>query len=169
MHHTLNSVYQLGKQALANITAEHWQGAIRLAIKHEEMYLSLEQPPPSSEPMQEAPQSPEPDQQPGPSNAELPMEVESAFKCHSCKITWKKAKTFANHVKSYEKCSKCQMIFCGMNRQRRLRGHIQREHSEKKSYQCPICPKGFKNPSLLKRHLLWSSCGRQEMPKDFKL
>ena len=151
---TQNSVFELTKKEMANITAEEWSGAVRLATQQEELYLEIDYPSNNEQSDEQVEvEMVETNESIGPKTVVL--------KCEHCEFESDLPHVFKNHKKSITNCTECSKIFCGRHAQRDLKRH-QKKHSKiQKVYTCEHCRKSFDFNCLLKRHLIWSKCGRQ--------
>ena len=88
--------------------------------------------------------------------------VKDVQKCSHCSFESDLPRIFKQHTNSYKICSVCNEIFCGRRSARDFKSH-QNTHIVKpnKVHECRICPKSFKYPSELKKHYIWSACGKQ--------
>ena len=142
---TQNSVYELGKIEMNNITPEEWSAAVRLAIKQEDLYIEIDQFEYSE-------------------NHENSVAVEEpevfqkeTLKCDNCDFETINGGNFKEHTKSTVECSVCLKRFCGLRAKNQLKKH-EKSHVQK---ACIHCNKSFKFASDLKKHLVWSACGRK--------
>ena len=155
MGKTLNSIHELTVEAMNEITAEHWQGAIRLATKHEAFYafhdkLELELDYSFEPDIEEMESVEEPLEEPAVTNVK---------KCPHCTFETESSRSLKLHTKSFKMCSTCLKVFCGQYAKRNHKRHLQKH--EKPGKVCNICEKEFKYPSDLKKHMVWTKCGRQ--------
>ena len=156
---TLKSIYELTVDAMNRIEPEDWQSAIRLAIKHEEMYAKLDN-------LQlDSPLEPHLDESFEHLNIEEPLQpaepvVKNVQKCAHCDFETALPRIFKRHTNSYKICSVCLKVFCGHFASTYYKNHM-KKHSVEKKKICDICEKSFKFPSDLKNHLKWSKCGRE--------
>ena len=142
---------------MESITAEEWSAAVRLATKQEDLYGQidqLDQPDPLLEPDDQLVIVEEIEN----NEAE---EVTNLYKCEHCDFETNRPSNFKQHSNSVKKCDHCSEIFCGTQSNRKLKSH-QKCHNFKpnKAYVCIHCKKPYPTPSLLKKHLVWSKCGR---------
>ena len=157
MNKTLNSIYELAKKEMESITAEEWSAAVRLAKKQEDLYAEVDQ-------LDQLDPLLEPNDEPAIDEAikdDEPEESTEMSKCEHCEFESNNASSFTNHSNSVKKCDHCSKIFCGPRSIRNLKSH-QKEHKFKpnKAHTCIHCKKAFQYPSLLKKHMVWSKCGR---------
>ena len=167
VEHTLGAVFRLGQEELEKITPEDWQNAIKLATKSEQHYALIDGIIPSPEEQNSGPM-PQDMEEEIPTEEIQPEPDQNPFLCSICHVDFKGSKAFTNHTKKYAKCSACPKMFCGAQRENNLKGHFKKEHNIKpqNAHFCPICKKAFEFPSRVKKHLTWSACGRQELPKN---
>ena len=142
---------------MESITAEEWAAAVRLATKQEDLYAKidqLDQLDPLLEPIVEPAIDDEIKNHASEKSTKL-------SKCEYCDLETNSPSAFKNHSNSVKKCDHCSKIFCGKQSGRKLKSH-QKEHNYKpnKAHICIHCTKSFQYPSLLKKHMLWSECGR---------
>ena len=140
-----------------SITAEEWSAAVRLAMRQEDLYAEIDQ-------LDQLDPLLEPNDEPATDEEIENDETEQSTnlsKCDHCDFESNRPSAFKMHLKSVKKCDHCSKIFCGAKSIPKLKSH-QKEHKFKptKAYICIHCKKPFQNPSLLKRHLVWSKCGR---------
>jgi len=81
------------------------------------------------------------------------------LKCSNCDFETERHCNLQQHINSFIQCSLCSMVFCGRYAKRNHKKH-QKEHNPKKTFDCEHCSKSFPIKSLLKKHQLWSKCGR---------
>ena len=88
--------------------------------------------------------------------------VKDIQKCFHCSFESDLPRIFKQHTNSYRICSVCNEIFCGTRSAQKFKSH-QNTHIIKpnKVHECRICPKSFKYPSELRKHYIWSACGKQ--------
>ena len=88
--------------------------------------------------------------------------VKDVQKCSHCSFESDLPRIFKQHTNSYKICSVCNEIFCGRRSAQKFKSH-QNTHIVKpiKVHECRICPKSFKYPSELRKHYIWSACGKQ--------
>ena len=142
---------------MESITAEEWSAAVRLATKQEDLYAEIDQLD-QLDPLLEPNDEPAVDEE-----IENDEQEESTrlSKCENCDFEGKTLSASKKHSNSVKKCDHCSKIFCGNRSTSNLKSH-QKEHNfkPKKANICIHCNKPFQYPSDLKRHLVWSSCGR---------
>ena len=148
---TLNSVYELAKEAMKMVTPDEWKAAIRLAIRHEDMYAKEDQLDPSEEPDLDAFEE----------IANEEPEEKTVLKCDHCDYTTDSKSPWKRHQKSIKHCENCSKVFCGKYAAQSLKRH-QKEHTykPKNAHICIHCKKPFSCPSKLKYHMVMSKCGR---------
>ena len=141
---------------MENITAEEWSAAVRLAKKQEDLYARIDQI--ELDPLLEP--NNEPAIEEGTTNDET-EESTDLPKCEHCDFKSNRPSAIKMHSKSVKKCDHCSKIFCGTLSNRKLKSH-QKEHIFKpnKAHICIHCNKPFPISSKLKKHMVWSKCGR---------
>ena len=157
---------------MAEITAEHWSGAIRLAIKQEHLYAKIDELDfllePNVEDVVEPMDTVEPvpmeiDQVPFQEPVQAPIQESlKVYKCDHCDYKTNFKMHLKNHEKSYKECEVCAKVFCGKRVTRDLEKH-KKEHDyyPKGAHVCSVCNKPFQYESYLKRHLRRSGCGKK--------
>ena len=140
-----------------SITAEEWSAAVRLAMRQEDLYAEIDQ-------LDQLDPLLEPNDEPASDEEIKNDETEEHTKlstCEHCDFKSNSPSAFNKHSNSVKKCDHCSKIFCGKQSNRKLKSH-QKEHNFKpnKAYICIHCNKPFPTPSLLKRHMVYSKCGR---------
>ena len=142
---------------MANVTAEEWAAAVRLATRQEELYAEIDQVQlnPSLEPNYDNVEEEIADEEKN--------EGENSYLCQYCDLKSDNLGTFKKHAKSVRKCDYCLKIFCGQYSKRALNSHHKKEHifKPKNPHICIHCQKPFEYASRLKEHMLHSKCGRQ--------
>ena len=174
----LQSVFEIGKQELARITADDWKSAIRAASRQEELYAQLDNivldplPQPNQEIMDENVMiidDPELIElvEPIVNDNDVTEQMESVesqnepLKCTNCEFTSFRPSAYQNHIRSITECDMCDKKFCGKSVRDELKSH-KKQHSfgPKTPHFCSVCKKGYKFKSILKRHMKDSKCGK---------
>ena len=179
--HVYDTVYQLLKQIVAEITAEEWQAKINKVIAEENQYAiydKIDPPAPPVEPLNDdiienfdveaveaaVAQQPEVEEA---QNIIVVTPIEP-FKCPQPNCTFETLYevNLQQHLAATYKCDQCTKTFHGRRAAEHLDSHA-KSHAPKPQVQprpqvmCDICGKVFKYKSLVKRHKLKGPCGRQ--------
>ena len=142
---------------MANVTAEEWAAAVRLATRQEELYAEIDQVQlnPSLEPNHENADEEIADEENN--------EDRNPFRCQHCSLETDSLSAFKGHMNSVRRCDDCSKNFCGRYSKRELKSHQKKEHifKPKNPHICIHCHKPFGYASKLKQHFVDSKCGRQ--------
>jgi len=91
---------------------------------------------------------------------------EGIIKCSNCDFKTTVPLSMTKHKSSIRVCTVCSKVFCGKHAKRQHESH-QKKHKKirKIPFMCVHCNKQFPTKSSLKKHLVWSACGRKTPPK----
>ena len=91
---------------------------------------------------------------------------EGIVKCSNCDFKTTIPLSMTKHKSSIRVCTVCSKVFCGKHAKRQHESH-QKKHKKirKIPFMCVHCNKQFPTKSSLKKHLVWSACGRKTPPK----
>ncbi len=96
---------------------------------------------------------------PSTSTIQNQTETETETVCHNCCKDLKSLLNFHRHSLTYEKCNRCQRVFCGQRTKFRLKSHQKSCQGVKLGYVCYVCNKQFKFQS--KYNVYVANCNRK--------
>ena len=153
-------MFDLAVQEMQAVSAQDWEGAVRLARKQEALYKELE------EDELNNPLEPLPNDVSEPAVEEIPIEDDDedekeVLECSNCDFITTRPSSLTKHTNTFIKCSVCSKLFCGKYAKIHLKSH-QKTHDfkPKNAVICQHCKKPFQCNSRLKEHQLHSKCGR---------
>lgn len=90
-----------------------------------------------------------------------PKDTKKIRKCSNCDFASEYPHTFQRHANSLRTCSQCSKKICGPRSKIELIRHEKTHIGKVKVVsKCEYCNRIYPHRSNLKRHLLWSKCGR---------
>ena len=137
--------------------------SLRLAERQEQLYLELDKDSPMEVVEAEATEAEATEAESETTETETEAnEVadKKIFECEYCDFTSNLANTFKNHQNSVRTCPTCSKVFCGYRSKQNFTSHV-KKHIVKPKPKCVHCGKEYEFKHLVKKHMLWSKCGRQ--------
>ena len=151
---------------MKNLPVEQWAGAVRLAIRQEDMYAKNDGLDPLLEPEEPTTIEENINDNDEPEEPEEPEK--EILKCSNCDYVSETPHFFKQHTNSIIECSECSKVFCGKHAKREHKSHQKKQHEVKQKipFMCVHCNKQYPIKSKLKHHMIWSKCGRKTPPKE---